>query len=98
MKNIKINFETIETVAAFINEEAFIQRKHGNFGFIFFSLKDKDGFVQFYVNSGEIRMFSHNFGGDFEECWNKGKKIDLTTILCFLKKKQLVEAPIEPLW
>lgn len=98
MKNIEINFKTIEIIAAFANEEAFIQRKYGNFGFIFFNLQDKDGFVQFYIKDGELKVFPHNFGGNFEENWNEGKRIDLVTILCFLKKKQLVEAPIKPLW
>lgn len=94
----KINFEVIRTVAILVNEEAFVQNKFGDFGFVFFSLKDKNGFVQFYVKDEEIRMFPHNFKGNFEENWNEGKKIDLFHILCFLKKKQLVEAPIEPLW
>ena len=98
MKNVKINFETIETIATLINEEAFVQRRQGDFGFIFFDLKDKDGFVQFFVRNGEIRMFSHNFGGNFEENWKDGKRIDLTTILCFLKKQRLVEVPTERLW
>ena len=93
-----IDFKVIEMIDAIVNEEMFIQRKQGDFGFVFFSLKDNNGYLQFFVRNGEIKVFPHNFGGNFEENWNEGKKIDLFHILCFLKKKQLVEAPIKPLW
>lgn len=96
--NIEINFKTIEIIAAFANEKAFIQRRWGNFGFVFFNLKDKDGFVQFFVKDGEIRIFPHKFRGDFEEDWKEGKTIDINVILCFLKKEQLTEVPTERLW
>lgn len=98
MKNITTTWQNIETITNSIGKQAFIQRKEGDFGFVFFELKDADGYVQFYVRDGELRVFPHSFHGDFKDDWKEGKKVSLFQVLCFSKKRKLEEAPVEPLW